>query len=238
MRTRNLVFFAASAAMLATATAATASISLRLHSTGESAPRALNAAPAPLYAATGGGIELNYLLVSAPSGAGPATVTKNNWGGFWLADNTTSRWISDRNHPNSSSVSPVGNYVFRYTFDLTGFSLSSILSAGGFTGRWASDNQGSVWLNGTQVSANVYPPGSSAYGSWTNLTLSTGLNAGLNTLEFRVNNAPAGGGNPVGLRVEWESIVVPTAVDPVPEPFTMGLVGAAALAALKRRKKK
>jgi len=62
------------------------------------------------------------------------------------------------------------------------------------TGQWAADNGVSnILLNGLSTG---YSGGD--FNRWTSFTISSGFSAGLNTLDFIVNN----GGGSTGLRVE------------------------------------
>ena len=87
-----------------------------------------------------------------------------------------------------------GDYAYRTTFDLTGFDPATAIVLGG----WATDNTGTdILLN--DVSTGLL--NTAGYGGLTQFTISSGLRAGVNTLEFRVNNADAVTGY-TGLRLE------------------------------------
>lgn len=169
----------------------------------------------------------HYTLTSVPGGTTTLRVVTSANGypiGPWLGDDTTSRWIG----PNSDGQldGPSGFYNYHTTFDLTGFNLATVV----ITGRYATDDGGSIVLNG----ATVGPP-SGGFTSWTNFTLSSGFVAGINTLDFSVFN----GGGPTGLRVEIISAQGDLA-SAVPAPagailFGIGLVGLAAFRALRRK---
>lgn len=111
--------------------------------------------------------------------------------GPWLANTEVSKWIA----PLPDSVgSSGGDYAYRTTFDLTGFDPATAMVLGG----WATDNTGTdILLN--DVSTGLL--NTAGFGGLTQFTISTGLRAGVNTLEFRVNNADAVTGY-TGLRVE------------------------------------
>lgn len=170
-----------------------------------------------------------YTLVSKPASSTASLIAITSAGGFpigpWIGDNSTSRWIRP-NNPNDND--PSGNYVFRTTFDLTGFQSSTA----SITGRFATDNSGRILLNGTDIGA-----ASSGFASWTNFSILSSSNlfvSGLNTLEFLVNNASGSSGNPVGLRVEMSGLV-----NAIPEPasalmFAMGIPAASLF--LRRRR--
>jgi hypothetical protein len=115
----------------------------------------------------------------------------------WLANNDTSTWI----RPAGPNVA--GNYVYTQTFNAGSIGPGSVLA-----GRWASDNAGLMYLNGTLVSTSPY--GSNAaghsYNVWHAFTITSGFVQGLNTLEFRVNNFYPG---VTGLRVEFSAASLP-----------------------------
>ena len=159
----------------------------------------------------------HYSLVSVPSGSS-ATVVLTSAGGFpippWLPNSPISAWISPNNGNVNNQSDPVGDYVFRTTFDLTGLDPSTAV----ITGGWSTDNAGTdIRLNGVskilpafQTAANQFQIGYVAF-SLSGL----GFTSGVNTLDFIVNNASGASGNPVGLRVEM------TGTAAVPEPTTM-----------------
>jgi len=69
-------------------------------------------------------------------------------------------------------------------------------------GGWAVDNTGTdIVLNG--VSTGITAPG---FGSLSSFTITNGLVAGVNTLDFKMNNAPATP-NPTALRVDLMGIL-------------------------------
>jgi hypothetical protein len=146
--------------------------------------------------------------------------------GPWVNNTASSRWISpvdvlggaDGNGP------PVVHH-FETTFDLTGLVPASAV----ITGLWSSDNVGvDILLNGVAT-------GNPQIASFPNLNspfeISTALGdvflPGVNTLTFVVDNLPPGD-NPAGVRVEglvaWAR--------PIPEPSTVALAVAGALAAI------
>lgn len=195
-----------------------------------------------------GSADPHYTLVSAPDGSGGVTpigtggivVNSSGFpaGGPWLANSTTSKWLSitadqtggaNPSSTSSANLSPVP-YKYTLTFDLTGFSPTTQLAS--ISGQWASDNKAQMFLNGVKVASigiaptfNVYHP--FAFDSTTNTFIS-----GLNTLEFDVINlyppAPYDPiiANPTGLRVEISGVVTNI---PTPEPASLALAGSGVL---------
>jgi hypothetical protein len=179
-----------------------------------------------------------YTLVSAPASSVSQLVTITSAGGFpigpWLADNAdtqvfaptlppgsgsslpVSQWI----RPNNGSTSggndndPVGTYVFRTTFTLDSWNFNTA----SLVGRFATDNSGTIRLNGATLGGNT-PVSSSGFGAWTNFSITSGFQAGLNTLDFVVSNGSGTSGNPTGLRASFVGSVF------VPEPSTFGIFG-------------
>ena len=91
-----------------------------------------------------------------------------------------------------------GNYTYQTTFNLTGYDLSKVSVVGG----WAVDNTGiDILING--VSTGITSPG---FGNYVSFTITNGLLAGVNTLDFRMNNTPVTP-NPTGLRVNLKGLL-------------------------------
>ncbi len=169
----------------------------------------------------------HYSLISVPGGTS-TIMTRTSAGGYpigpWLADDALSVWIGPAN--NSQLNGPVGDFIYRTSFDLTGFNP---LSAS-ITGKWATDNPGtSLLLNGI-VAAGMTTTG---YTVWSPFILTSGFIAGINTLDFVVRN----NGGPTGLRVEMTGDAS-AAIGAVPEPATLALFGLGLMGvALGRRRK-
>lgn len=109
--------------------------------------------------------------------------------GTWVRNSDRSKWIGPR---FETSAAAGGDYTYELTFDLTGFDPTTAILLGG----WATDNLGTdLRLNGTSTGLQ----NGSQFGSLTPFTVTTGFQAGVNKLEFLVNNASLGY---TGLRVE------------------------------------
>ncbi len=153
------------------------------------------------------GADLHYNL-----GAGAANVVTQNFPpvafpiGPWINPNTAgvnSNWVSVTTN-GANNLAP-GTYTFTTTFNLTGYIIGAI----NLTGRWATDNSGTMLLNGNLIST------SSSFTAFTTFNTSTAafFNPGLNTLTFNVVNAGSTG-NPMGLLVDNPLL---TGVTKVPE---------------------
>lgn len=127
----------------------------------------------------------------------------------WLANNTTSRWVS---WPDAALIPVSGGwYQYETEFDLSDFVAASVE----IKGRWlAADNAQDVRLNG-QNTPN--PNRGGAWNVWVPFTLKNssaagGFEAGRNTIRFLSwnNDAGADGGfaptGPTGLRVEFTEV--------------------------------
>jgi hypothetical protein len=213
---------------------ANADLITSLYNTGvDGSGNILNTNPQPIF-------DSHYTLVSAPAGQQTGPASAELWdssNGFpvgpWLADDALSTWIVPYPHTNDGSgyiSNAVGLYDFQTSCDLTGFDPSTA----SIVGRWSTDNQGlSIYLNGTQVvGSNI-----GQFAQWTNFVIpaSALFNAGVNTLDFVVNNDSGGFGNPAGLRVELTG----NAVAAVPEASTFAiwsLLGVVGLSVGSRRR--
>lgn len=181
---------------------------------------------------TGAGISVDktqdaHYTFTKISGAGSSSTVKNGYAavgsgwpiGPWLADNTTSHWLT----PTSSrgqSLDPTLNGVYDWSlkFDLSGFDASTA----SFAGRFAADNSAQAFLNGHLIGT------ASGFTNWFSFSAASSLFvAGLNTIEFKVTNLHLTSGNPTGLRVEFTS----SDVSAIPVPAAIWLFGPA-LAAL------
>lgn len=109
--------------------------------------------------------------------------------GPWIGDNTDSAWISPAQDTNGNL-----NEVYRYrtTFFLTPAQATSL----SLSGQWATDDVGlSIDLNGSATGNS-----GANFAGWTPFSIGSGFVAGLNTLDFVLQNT---GGGPTGLRVEF-----------------------------------
>lgn len=121
-------------------------------------------------------------------------------GGPWLANTGACRWLSPLPDPNTAV--PAGSYVWKMMFDLTGFEPATAR----LTALVAADNAVSdVRLNGQSMRLSAR-----GFESATKLALAGRFVAGVNTLEFVVENDTP---SPMGLRVELGGIAKPLAAE-------------------------
>jgi PEP-CTERM motif len=167
-----------------------------------------------------GTIDPHYTLIHSDDPAFPspaATVTDQPLPGSWIADSSTSQWISPNPIQFLATGAPQGNaagtFIYDMPFDLTG--INSALAT--ISGSWAVDDIGLIYLNGVYVGGTTNLSGP---GVLTPFTVPTGssFTSGINHLDFVVVNAAIGS---TGLRVEGLSGSGPS----IPEPSTVVLAG-------------
>ena len=154
-------------------------------------------------------IDPHYRLLVSPDTNSPGPAVYTLTAGFpvppWIAEGPDSKWIAPKG--NQSSGSAPGDYIYRTTFDLTGYDINKVT----ISGAWVSDN------GGTDILLNDVSLGISQGGDFANLnkefTITSGFVAGVNTLDFVVNNAGTDI-NPTGLRVNLRGTVELTAEVP------------------------
>jgi RHS repeat-associated protein len=153
-----------------------------------------------------GAVDPHYQLIQSAdtSFPGPAAyVADQSLIPPWLPNGPNSAWISPR-PITTTPITAVGNYVYRTTFDLTGF----LPDTARITGTWLIDDGGlDILINGvsTGIAAPPLPCACVAtFTTWRPFTISTGFVSGLNTLDFIVQNGTAPQPNPTGLRVELQ----------------------------------
>ncbi len=151
-------------------------------------------------------VDPHFILAASADTSFPgpdALVISNAWpiqAGVWMLNGPASSWIGP-SAAQMQNVDPTqgnaeGPYTYQTTFSLAGYDVRRIQVVGG----WAVDNTGlDILVNG--VSSGFTCTG---FGSLTPFTIKSGLVAGLNTLDFKVNNSPVGP-NPTGLRVDLKA---------------------------------
>ena len=108
--------------------------------------------------------------------------------GPWLSNTATAKWIAPRFNTVGSAggAGAAGDYTYQLDFDLTGLRPETAE----ISGDWASDNGGiEILLNGVNVSG-----GNGGFGSLTafNIPVGSPFMDGVNSLQFRLNNASDG----------------------------------------------
>jgi hypothetical protein len=155
-----------------------------------------------------GEIDPHYTITTSPDVDFPgpdAGVVNDAWpvqSGVWVLHGPDSKWIAPQG--DQSVGNAPGDYVYRTTFNLTGYDPATIQ----LIGAWAVDNTGTdILVNGTSTGIT-----SGGFASLTPFTISSGLVAGTNVLQFLVTNAADAANpealNPIGLRVDLKAISV------------------------------
>lgn len=166
--------------------------------------------------------------------AGNGVVSYNDESPFpnWFENSATSSWLIPTGTQGTVyDTTSDGVFKWKLSFDLTGMDASTA----SFAGRWAADNNGTILLNGNVISTMTAERG---YTDWTSFAATSGFVAGVNTLEFIVNNSATPGYNFTGLRTEFTASNVNALAPAVPEPqsYALMLAGLAALGFLARRR--
>jgi hypothetical protein len=130
-------------------------------------------------------------------------------GHYWLADTTTSKWISPQPYYTNSVPTDLPSpppYTFETTFNSSGANPL------GITGRFAVDNE----LVDIVLNNHTVATGGGSDMTWTPFTISSGFVSGLNTLDFVVFNDIQTGnsnndGNPTGIQIQMAAVPLPAA---------------------------
>lgn len=151
-----------------------------------------------------GSIDPHYTLVSSADTNAPGPnsyiVTESAINAVYpnaYPDGASSQWITPSG--DTGSCAP-GNYIYRTTFDLSGYDTNSVT----ISGNWWMDDAGlDIRLNGNSTGNSYSPPVTFVGAAF---TINHGFINGLNTLDFVISNAQCGSCpqdyTPTGLRVE------------------------------------
>jgi hypothetical protein len=154
-----------------------------------------------------GGQDPHYLVVETGNNA----LTMSVLSGDYIANGPNSLWIWEQAGGQPTNVTR----TFRTTFNLTGFDPSTA----SITGQWAADDYlDAIKINGVSIGAITNYPGIENWASFHPFTINSGFTAGLNTLDFVVEDA----GGIAGFRINSLS----GTAQPVPEPSTILGIGA------------
>jgi hypothetical protein len=181
--------------------------------------------------AAGGSVDQHYTLTLSadPAFPGPSAFVADPIAAPFWVNTPTSQYIAPQaNQAFPGTMHPTGNYNYRTTFDLTGFDPASA----SITGIWRTDDIGlNIFINDTSTGQTAPLAHTD-----TPFAISSGFVAGLNTLDFLIDNS---GGGPTGIRINVSGNA--DLAQQVAEPATLllvgfGLLGLAGFAGKRRRR--
>jgi len=146
-----------------------------------------------------GSPDTHYSLIVNPDSATTVPVVEDSTvfpivAGPWVANNARSKWIGPRLETSGAAgaVGSGGDYVYRTVVDLTGFDPASVA----INGVWSTDNEGlDIVVNGVSTGQR----NTAQFPTFTPFSITSGLLAGLNNIDFKLNNSAVGY---TGLRVD------------------------------------
>jgi hypothetical protein len=132
-----------------------------------------------------GTIDPNWTITAKPggvTGSFPAFATKPD--ALWFPNRNSSRWISSK--ADATLGDSPGNYTYRTSFDLTGFDPTTVQIRMQIS---VDDELVDVKLNNQSLGLKIPVGGGIPFRLSHGMQISSGFVAGINTLEFIVNNA-------------------------------------------------
>ena len=155
----------------------------------------------------GDGATDSHYEILAPSQQG-VVINQANIPSSWVPNNATSRWIWQQadGQPTFTTL------TFRTTFDLTGLDAATAELAG----TWSTDNFGlDILINGSSTGQTC-----AGFTAFCDFDVTSGFTAGVNTLDFVVQDA----GFISGFRVGSLAGAADPAARPNPEPAVLTLL--------------
>jgi hypothetical protein len=189
--------------------------------------------------ATSGLPDGNFTLISNANGTGTTAYVTNN-SQFpippWLADTATGEWIGPALNGNENTSDTVGNFFYQESFSLAGLDPTSAT----ISGFWAVDNNGCIFLNGTNTGDCINGTAAANYSVLTAFSIVNGqggatFNAGANTIVFETVNTASMSTNPTGVFVEMSGTANLLGAVPEPASFAFVGLGLAAIGLVRRR---
>ncbi|MGE5294775.1 MAG: hypothetical protein ACM3VT_08090 [Solirubrobacterales bacterium] len=172
-----------------------------------------------------GAIDTHWALTGPGGPAAVATIRHP----AWVAEPAGSMWIAPEEYP-ANVTAPIATWTYSTTFELADLTGTNVT----LSGSWASDNASQILLNGNPTGfSRLYE---FAYTSLEDFVITSGFQAGTNTLSFMVENyvSPTGGLNPTGLLVA-NLLVTQTPVVPVPGAIVLASLGTCVIGYIRRR---
>jgi len=159
----------------------------------------------------------------------------------WLADSSSSEWVSPNANEDTGNSDPDSlsvPYVYTETFTISA-TLNPFTTV--ILGEWSADNFGNIYVNGSEVTTGVAgmipnQPGEFASFTFTLNSSNSSFHTGSNTLTFEVYNNANGTPDVTGLNV----VISSATASPTPEPASFGSIGLGlvALGLLRRTPKR
>src|SRR5262249_17463789 len=135
---------------------------------------------------TPGQPDLHYALIQEPPGAGTQAIISSIVPSSWVVP-ANSSWLSVDNNANSSQ--PLGVYIFRLTFPLESAAHTPLDPATAIiNGTFTADDTCSILINGLVVANSPNDPNNPNFASLAPFSITNGFVAGVNTLDFFVQN--------------------------------------------------
>jgi hypothetical protein len=148
---------------------------------------------------------------------------------YWFENNSTSKWLAiSPSQGTTYDPSADGTYTWTLNFNI-GSQYNASTAA--FSGHFAADNKATAYLNGHEIGTT----GGFSAADFRSFSATTGFNTGNNVFSVVVTNLAQNGGNPTGLRVEFDQSHV--AAVPEAETYAMMLAGLGMLGVVARRRK-
>jgi hypothetical protein len=149
--------------------------------------------------------------------------------GYWTENTGTSKWLTPTSAQGATfDPSSDGTYTWTLNFNLGAQYNASTAS---FSGHFGADNSAIAYLNGVEIGTT----GGFGAADFSSFTAASGFHTGNNVFSVVVTNFAQNGGNPTGLRVEFDQSSV--AAVPEPETYAMLLAGLGMLGFAARRRK-
>jgi hypothetical protein len=152
-----------------------------------------------------GAVDPNWTITAKPGVTGTFQAFATKGDPIWYPNRDSSRWISAK--PDATTNDLPGSYTYRTSFDLTGFDPSTVQLLMEIS---VDDELVDVKINNQSTGLKI-TTGESPFVASHGLTITSGFNAGINTLEFIVVNQNVSN-NPTGIQARMEFVSGPQRV--------------------------